>query len=178
METSCLSDNQKDQDENGTKTSNVNVNGNGMSDGMDVMSDEAAKSSEDLTVIKAAAGELSNTFHGKINSDGCCTSCNDPHALDSHLKCFWCELEFHAVCRDAVREKMVDRKNEETILSRSFFNSYKQNIVDSQINQKRPHNFMFICNPCGTLLEIEKSSSQQKKVDRLDNYINIKAATY
>ena len=47
---------------------------------------------------------------GLIDANGNCLSCNDPHALEIHLACFWCDHKFHAVCRDAIDDKMIDKK--------------------------------------------------------------------
>ena len=112
-----------------------------------------------------------STPHGLINSTGTCMSCNDPHAQDIHLVCFWCDKKFHAVCRDQVDDKMVDKKSDDIICTRSFYNSYKTNI-DSLVYQKRPHNFEMLCNPCKTELEIQKSNAKQNRVEVLDKRVD------
>ena len=105
--------------------------------------------------------------HGLIDANGNCLSCCDPHALEIHLTCFWCDHKFHAVCRDSVEDKMVDKKNYDIICNRSFFNTYKTN-TDSQVHQRRPHNVVMMCDPCKTQLENKKSSAQENKVEQLD----------
>ena len=107
------------------------------------------------------------TPHGIIDENGVCLSCNDPHALEIYLACFWCDCKLHAVCRDAIDEKMVDKKHNDIICTRSFFNTYKAN-TDSQVYQKRPHSFVVLCDVCETELEIKKSTTQQNKVEQLD----------
>lgn len=130
--------------------------------------DKATPDGETASMSRDSSEQLkASTTHGLIDANGKCLSCYDPHALDIHLSCFWCDQKLHAVCRDAADDKMVDRKSNDIICTRSFFNAYKTN-TDSQVYQTRPHNFVILCDPCITQLEIKKSSSQQNKVEQLD----------
>ena len=130
--------------------------------------DKESNHGESADMIRDSSEQNNDTTpHGLIDVNGNCLSCSDPHALEIHLSCFWCDNKFHAVCRDAIDDKMVDKKNDDIMCTRSFFNTYKTN-TDSQVYQKRPHNFVILCDPCKTQLEIKKSSAQQNKVEQLD----------
>ena len=89
-----------------------------------------------------------------------CMSCNDPHAQDIHLVCFWCDKKFHAVCRDQVDDKMVDKKSDDNICTRLFFNSYKTN-TDSLVYQKDPTTLKCFVTHVKLNLKIYSFSPQQ-----------------
>lgn len=102
---------------------------------------------------------------GLIDINGICTTCEDADAKDHVLCCFLgCGNLFHGVCRDA----KGDKKKNETISTRSFFNSF-----EAQTNNKsRPGNFVFICDFCMTKHEHEMASTEETKVDTLNKRVN------
>ena len=105
---------------------------------------------------------------GVLDNSGICTSCEDAEAHQCVLKCFLgCGNLFHAVCRDAKH----DRSGNNTITTRSFFSAFERT-VNSDIYKTRPGNFVFVCDFCMTKHEHEKASTEETKVDILNNRVN------
>ena len=76
-------------------------------------------------------GSLDDMQHALIcKESGKCSSCDDTDAMKHSLSCFLCSGYFHAVCRDADK----DRSGDDVICPRSFFNTFSK--VSAQ---SRPH---------------------------------------
>ena len=94
--------------------------------------DKASNHGEFAGINRDSSEQINATIpHGLIDANGNCLSCCDPHALEVHLTCFWCDHKFHAVCRDTeLEDQMVDKKNYDIICvisrhTKSYFHQYK-----------------------------------------------------
>jgi len=100
--------------------------------------------------------------------DGTCTTCNDVQANETALTCFLCKSSFHAVCRDAEK----DRINTDVICPRTFFKSYSDRNATKGVNSSRFGTFTFVCNVCKTRSEQNSAVSAESKVDLIDRRVN------
>ena len=116
--------------------------------------------------VSPQLGMVKTQFALICKASGICSSCNDSDAHDDYLTCFLCSGLFHAVCRDADK----DRSGNEVICSRSFFKTYNKT-VNSDIQKTRPGNFVFICDHCMLNHKKELHISQESKVDAIDKRV-------
>ena len=100
--------------------------------------------------------------------DGICTTCNDAEATQTALACLFCKLEFHAVCRDADK----DRTKTDIICPRTFFNSYRNRKKSTGVDSGRFGTFTFVCDVCMTHLEQNSAATNESKVDIIDKRVN------
>ena len=100
--------------------------------------------------------------------DGVCTTCNDTEASQTALACLFCKLEFHAVCRDADK----DRTKTDIICPRTFFNSYRNRNKSTGVDSGRFGTFTFVCDVCMTRLEQKSAATAESKVDIIDKRVN------
>ena len=108
-------------------------------------------------------GNLISQQFAFIDDQGTCSSCGDASASQCSLICLFCKSLFHAVCKDAMKG---DKKGNDVICTRSFYNTF------SNINHKRPHNFLFACDACMTQEEHVEVATSESKVDLIDKRVN------
>lgn len=102
-----------------------------------------------------------------IDNDGICTTCKDASAHETSLTCLLCKSQFHAVCKDADK----DRTKGDVICNRSFYNTFV-GANTSKINMKRFGTFTFVCDECMTRLEQNKKATTESKVDVIDKRVD------
>jgi CO dehydrogenase/acetyl-CoA synthase epsilon subunit len=117
---------------------------------------------------KALALADTTKQYAYVNPDtGTCVSCNDIDVLETTFKCMFCSEHFHAVCKDAGKNKT----GKDVICTRSFWTQWCLATGDG-IYSNRPGNFHFVCNICETSLEVSSVATQDKKIDKIDRRVD------
>ena len=87
--------------------------------------------------------------------------------MKEHLSCFHCFRDFHAFCKNADGNKT----GADIICTQSYFKSYSD-MINSDIYQKRPHNFPFLCENCSVKISQKKAANQKSKIDVIDKRVD------
>ena len=108
---------------------------------------------------------VSSHQFAQIDQSGICFSCEDADASESSLNCLCCNVKFHAICTTATG----DRKGNDIICHRTFFNMYKS-MIESQVYKNRPGNFPFICNLC--IIKVGHIEATDQHINTTDQGVN------
>ena len=123
-------------------------------------------SAESINSQKGTHNNITNQF-AFIDNDGICTTCKDASAEETSLTCLFCKNQFHAVCKDADK----DRTKSDIICNRSFYNSFI-GVKTGKINSQRFGTFTFVCDECMTQFEQKKKATTESKVDVIDKRVD------
>ena len=89
----------------------------------------------------------------KLDEDGNCPTCDQLAPQGEHVQCFSCNDFFHAACKNASPDQKV--------ASRTMINGY--------LLPSTERNFLFFCDRCLTEIEINKSESDARRINLLEN---------
>lgn len=97
-----------------------------------------------------------------LDEDDTCTSCKQEKCGHESVCCMFCQMVFHAQCRDSTGKSVA----QDSICGKTFYNQFATTLKDGNA-ANRPGNFKFICDPCMTSFEESRQVTQGDRVSIL-----------
>jgi hypothetical protein len=100
-----------------------------------------------------------------ILNNGTCSTCLDDDANSFAVRCFHCNNNFHAVCKDPDNTRGVNLTS--NICTDTFYTNFIRRTTQSE----RSGNFWFRCSSCATTYEQDQASDTRIQVKSLESKI-------